>query len=1369
MSCSRKLHARGKCEWIREEPLEKRAAYGIGADAVIEKITPQENLELLHKFCDIINYGKHEKIYMVGRIGAGSLGNIYLAVKGKALEAVKIFANPAKPEILMERLAYAVKLHNRHPEFFLEIKEYNNLSGLFYIRMEYLQEGNLQKWIARCPQPDVKRILAYMRIIAEIVEALHEEGLKYRDLRPDNLMLAKNGSVLKLIDYESMKKEEDTFQSVVIKSPYQAPEEVSSQKSDIFSLGVIFYQLLTHKTPQDDNLTQCFGAWEFQEIYDKLTGQYRVSKRIAWLIADILGASPEKRPVSSRVRKEITYLSYHDALEYKIRFPDSEAVLWKNVVTGVQSLTKNSNFRLVSLVPENVLVNDDCEPKKIGNFDYQDEKCVPWYGYDSANPPQETAEPGEMTQTSVIVALWRLLTKIFQPGRYAKAVEQFNRMTPGHWGSLEDIKALPDNYRPWDGLEEFWGGFIEFLNQLRELQKLQEHLQKRAYIYYIYLGIDGASRWGQVHIAGHGQVCHWTWGDLVGWTAFADFLADFRKAHHARFEVSTACMEMAQPQTSLFFQQNAKELDKNLQELTDAIQNHDCLWLYLDCFNPDLSMVQRHTAAQEIRDYLYGVPEAELWRRCFFSQWGPFYDAEKFSGDLFPEILGLSALWGDYHGDKDHGVIPRQTWQAIEEFCAFWDSSHALSKYLKEYPKLADASAEELHVLGFHKFIFYFWQQRETAQKIWILICKKAFTSRNPELWNQCRQKVRTIPCYLDTWPELPEQVSGLASQADNTKIIFIPNALDGIWFSARLYNEKGRLVHVVYEEADAKTVRQWQGLEALHKIQVVAKQGCFYVFAGEKELERSLCYAVEEQGLEKTWETILQKLPSDLLDDLQRCFDIRYNLTQRKENWRSLISQIHKDERWELLPGLLALYGSGYGPHVDWQNFCSELQSPIVKTWDDFGRQTYKNKLTEEQLNLLLRHPSSLTSQAVREILPEEPLEPKMVRAVQWAWTACNKIRIYRESKGDLESLPVFPVDEPGQSGSKRREKAQSPELQEKIKVTTQGIKRFTEKRKPEPGETDYVHEYFDSLTQLTFMRIPAGNFYAGRKGNATERFLLEYWIAKTPVTLGHFYLFWEANTETQLRQIFSAAYEFAAEEFAQAIKNSETGRLRLPFVPLAEFQKTLVFYHYHFFWLGIESQEFALTSESQQYFQNIEEYCDAILQRPMWLTFLRQKPEVYGSYPATGISWLEALSYCLWAGFTLPTVEQWGKAARGGLYLDGDANRMRANPNPTRKYPWGDTWGLDNIPTNLDVSEVAQCPSGASPYGCLDMCGLVWHWCLDRIGQSKIMRACCGSSWQSDRETPSISEIGNPADGYFPTARARTIGFRPVVNCKR
>jgi serine/threonine protein kinase len=121
--------------------------------------------------------------------------------------------------------------------------------------MEYLGGGDLRN---RIDKGIMERAAAqYLRQIASALSAVHEKGVLHRDLKPGNIMLRKDGSIA-LIDFGLAKKArlegEITDKGEIFGTPYyMSPEQGHGtnvdERSDIYSLGVIFYEMLTGEKP----------------------------------------------------------------------------------------------------------------------------------------------------------------------------------------------------------------------------------------------------------------------------------------------------------------------------------------------------------------------------------------------------------------------------------------------------------------------------------------------------------------------------------------------------------------------------------------------------------------------------------------------------------------------------------------------------------------------------------------------------------------------------------------------------------------------------------------------------------------------------------------------------------------------------------------------------------------------------------------------------------------------------------------------------------------------------------------------------------------------------------------------------------------
>jgi serine/threonine protein kinase/CheY-like chemotaxis protein len=188
-------------------------------------------------------------------IGESEKAIVYLAAS-EALSrevALKVATSDDSEQHLLER-EYAAVSTIRHPAI-VELYDYGVHGGREYLAMEYFPRGDLK---ARLQQGITEaEALRYVEHIASALRVVHHAGILHRDLKPPNVMLRENDDIA-LIDFGLARNLEGGLQStrtgVLRGSPYyMSPEQALGEeldaRTDLYSLGIIFYEMLTGRKP----------------------------------------------------------------------------------------------------------------------------------------------------------------------------------------------------------------------------------------------------------------------------------------------------------------------------------------------------------------------------------------------------------------------------------------------------------------------------------------------------------------------------------------------------------------------------------------------------------------------------------------------------------------------------------------------------------------------------------------------------------------------------------------------------------------------------------------------------------------------------------------------------------------------------------------------------------------------------------------------------------------------------------------------------------------------------------------------------------------------------------------------------------------
>lgn len=195
------------------------------------------------------------KYRILSLLGSGGFGTVYLAedtwIDKKVAIKVPHRQNLDFGELLREpRLLASVS----HPNI-VSVLTAEKQDNVFFIVMEYVHGETLESIVAREGALDIARTLDYSCQIGNAIEHAHQQGVLHRDLRPANVLISEAG-VAKVADFGTSRFLEIAAHgtTVIGSPPYMAPEQFHGKAvfaSDLYSLGVTMYQMLTGMLPYD--------------------------------------------------------------------------------------------------------------------------------------------------------------------------------------------------------------------------------------------------------------------------------------------------------------------------------------------------------------------------------------------------------------------------------------------------------------------------------------------------------------------------------------------------------------------------------------------------------------------------------------------------------------------------------------------------------------------------------------------------------------------------------------------------------------------------------------------------------------------------------------------------------------------------------------------------------------------------------------------------------------------------------------------------------------------------------------------------------------------------------------------------------------
>jgi predicted Ser/Thr protein kinase len=258
--------------------------------------------------------GKYE---IVSELGRGGMGVVFKAWEEslQRFVAIKMLGDQlTNDENLVARFlreARAVADLN-HPNI-VQVFSVDKHEGRPYFAMEFVEGESLTELIRTSNKIEPSRALTLLKEVANGMSAAHDKGVVHRDIKPDNIMLTRHGGV-KVVDFGVARVEDPntklTATGMAVGTPNYISPEVClgldvDQRSDLFSMGVVLYEMLTGETPFDaDSPLEMMTNVVQAEVPDVGTLCPSIDEGLRSILYHLLEKKPEYR-----------YQDFHQVLE----------------------------------------------------------------------------------------------------------------------------------------------------------------------------------------------------------------------------------------------------------------------------------------------------------------------------------------------------------------------------------------------------------------------------------------------------------------------------------------------------------------------------------------------------------------------------------------------------------------------------------------------------------------------------------------------------------------------------------------------------------------------------------------------------------------------------------------------------------------------------------------------------------------------------------------------------------------------------------------------------------------------------------------------------------------------------------------------
>lgn len=215
-----------------------------------------------------------DRYEILSKVGAGGMSDVY---KAKDHILGRIVAIKVLKQEFSEDINFVTKFRTEaqsaagleHPNI-VNVYDVGSENGLHFIVMEYIEGITLKTYVEKKGQLSFKEATSIAIQVARGIEAAHNKDITHRDIKPQNIMISTEGKV-KVTDFGIAKAissntiSSDAMGSVHYASPEQARNGFIDGRSDLYSLGIVMYEMVTGRVPFDGDTTVAVAIQHLQE------------------------------------------------------------------------------------------------------------------------------------------------------------------------------------------------------------------------------------------------------------------------------------------------------------------------------------------------------------------------------------------------------------------------------------------------------------------------------------------------------------------------------------------------------------------------------------------------------------------------------------------------------------------------------------------------------------------------------------------------------------------------------------------------------------------------------------------------------------------------------------------------------------------------------------------------------------------------------------------------------------------------------------------------------------------------------------------------------------------------------------------------